>query len=361
MKKIVFGLIWFLSTALFGQKEIEVEINKNVEFVTLCYWLIDIGERYDTKQSFINWDNQNFQIKAYEKFKQFKSDPLLNSLKKADENEGLDAYVYLFSQLKYFPNCKLKRGLDKQWLLEYNDSIKTAEAQEFTKEIIKNLNSFYQKINFEKFWISNTRNYDKVIEEIRTNLPKDNFLSKMEEFYQQDIFKEYKLIPSLMIPSGWGFGPTIDSVAFNFFGSFSGMKKDYTSFGFDDKSELTELAVHEYGHSFVNHLVDKLTNAEYLSESKLLFEPIKNSMSKQGYKTWKVCLYEHFVRAGEIIIADNLGDIELAKELKQRYITERDFVYLPIILKSLNYYNKNRAKLNFRDTMKCALEELKSL
>ena len=360
MKRIVLGILMlFFTVTLFGQRRIEVKINKNVEFVGLCYWLIFIGDIYDNNQSFVPWDKQHFQIKAYEKFKKYKDDPLLNSLKEANENEGLSSYTYLFLQLGDFPNCKLIDSIDGQYLLRYSDSLNSSRAKSFTKEVIRDLNSFYEQIEFEEFWASNKDNYNKVLEETIINLPNESFILKMEEFYQQETFKGYKIIPSLLIPSGWGFGPTIDSIAFNFLGSFHGAKKDFSSLGFDDRIKLTRKTTHEYGHSFVNHLVDELIDSEYLKKTETLFEPISVSMSKQGYETWKACLYEHFVRAGEILIARNLGNQNLEKELKERYMTVRDFVYLPIILKHLNYYNENKNKLHYIDAMKYALEDLK--
>jgi hypothetical protein len=59
--------------------------------------------------------------------------------------------------------------------------------------------------------------------------------------------------------------------------------------------------------------VDKLPKEKF-SQTELLFEPLKSKMSDQGYNTWKVCMYEHFIRAGEIMIAEKLGDTEELKD-----------------------------------------------
>jgi len=44
-------------------------------------------------------------------------------------------------------------------------------------------------------------------------------------------------------------------------------------------------------------------------------------MEHQGYNTWKVCLYEHFVRAGEVIVASLLNNTEGSQLLRANYIT----------------------------------------
>lgn len=359
MKQIILILTLFSTTILFGQKKVEVEKNKNIEFISLCSWLIDFGSNYDNNLSTTDWNIQNFQIKKYLEFKKFKDDPLLDSFRKADKNEGLSRYIYLFSQLKDFPKCKLEKELKNEYYLRYDDSLSDEQAKLFTEKVIQDLNSFYKKINFNNFWESNSNYYDKMIEEVEKSLPNTSFITLMEDYYQQE-FKGYKLIPSLMMPSGMGFGPTLNNVSYNFFGSFNGVDKKFTTFGFDSKDKLIELTTHEFGHSFVNHLVDELTDSIYIKETEILFQPIKKSMWKQGYREWKTSLNEHFVRAGEIIIAKNLGNLELEIKLKEKYLTERNFIYLPIILRHLNYYNENREKLHYIDAMKYALDDLKN-
>ena len=72
-------------------------------------------------------------------------------------------------------------------------------------------------------------------------------------------------------------------------------------------SFLVAVIIHEFGHSFVNPVVDSIPPVD-ISKTERLFEPIKSAMEKQGYNTWKTCLYEHFVRAGEVVIAKLLDD-----------------------------------------------------
>ena len=64
-------------------------------------------------------------------------------------------------------------------------------------------------------------------------------------------------------------------------------------------------------------------------------------MSEQGYNQWKICLYEHFDRANEVIIAKLLGDTEKANEILTDNVKNRAFIYLPQIIEKLElwYYN----------------------
>jgi hypothetical protein len=353
-KSILILIILCLSFSSFAQKKIEVKINNNVEFVSMLGWLIFIGEKYEKGEEYINWENQKYQIETYNSFKKFSNSENIKSIKDTYENEGFDAFIYLFCQLDDFPNCKLKENIDSKYLLRLNDSISYEEAKKHTEKVIFDLNKLYVECDFAKFLDKNKFYYQKILKEVSKNLPNKRFIKELEKFYNNKTYSAYILNPSLMIPSGWGFGPNIENKVYNFFGSFNG--KSHNSFGFDNKSEIIELSTHEYGHSFVNHIIDS-TNKDYIIQTEHLFEPIKKDMKNQGYSNWKTCLYEHFVRAGEIIIAKNLGDYNLSKKLEKDYIEERKFIYLPIILIELEKYNVQKNK-NYKKTVELIMTKL---
>jgi hypothetical protein len=61
-------------------------------------------------------------------------------------------------------------------------------------------------------------------------------------------------------------------------------------------------------------------------------------MAAQGYNEWKICLYEHFTRAGEVLTARLVGDPVKAQELLQDNVTQRHFRYLPQVVTQLQYW-----------------------
>ena len=357
MKTKILMLLLFISLHSTAQKKIEVKTNKNVEFMSMLGWLIIIGEKYESGQEYINWDIQKFQIDTYKRFKKFANSKNIQTLKKAYENEGFDSYIYLFYQLENFPNCKLKNEIDSKYYLYLNDSMTISEAKENTIIIINDLNELYIETEFEKFWKEKKNLYKNAINEVKVNLPNKNFISEMERFYNNKKYTGYFLIPSLLFPCGWGLGPNINNNIYNFFGSFNGQNKEDNSTGFNDKTELLELSIHEYGHSFVNPIVDSI-NQDLIKSKDYLFEPIKKDMKSQGYSNWKACVYEHFVRAGEIIIAENLEDYKTSERLKKDYIENRKFIYLPLILEQYKIYNKMENK-NFKETVEQIIKEMK--
>jgi hypothetical protein len=82
-------------------------------------------------------------------------------------------------------------------------------------------------------------------------------------------------------------------------------------------------------------------------------------MEDQGYPSWKYCLYEHFVRASEVVIARNMGYLKEAAGLQKHYIEDRKFIYLPLIIEQLTRYNQNK-NISYQEAVMQAMEKLKT-
>lgn len=360
MKNLILTLLIIFSISAFPQaKQITVSVNKNVEFAALLCWLVDFGSSFENSDSTLNWENQKFQLATYNNFKTFIDDDLLDNFKKVNQNEGLSSYIWLFAQLEDFPNAQLYDDIPSDDFISYEDDLSIKEKRKITKEVISDLNTFYVKIAFDNFLNKNEHLYKRVISEVENNLPEQRFVTEMQLFYNQYDKKSFILNPSLLIPSGMGFGPNLDNNVYNFFGSFGGVDVEKNITNFSNQSAILTLATHEFGHSFVNHIIDNI-NQKLIDDSSFLFPPIKLSMENQGYSNWKICLYEHFVRAGEIILASNLGNAEGSKFLFEHHVLKNNFIYIPIILKHLNYYNDNKDKISYHESVEKALIEIKN-
>ncbi|PLK44917.1 DUF4932 domain-containing protein [Emticicia sp. TH156] len=320
MKKTI-ALIFFaiLANTLFANNpplhnKLKIQINKNVELLGLAYFIGFEGVEIETKTIDVkgkkipkkDWHNYGYFIN--EKYKKFAaSESLMNSFTVAD-HLWLDYLIAFLVQVDDFPNAKLKETVPEPYYINFSKTKNLKEAKENAAIFLSGLNTFYTQIDFNQYLVDSKAFYDKAIEEVKNGLPEKDFIGMMESFYKQS-FDTYNLIPSLTIPKGMGFGVRFTSTGkthvFNVFGA-----RDFQTFintqelkmGFADKQELLELSVHEFGHSFVNPSVDKLPE-KLIIDTEPLLEPMRAAMSKQGYNTWRASLYEHFVRAGEIVIA----------------------------------------------------------
>ena len=349
-------------------KKLRIEINKNVELLGIGYFIGFEGADIETKTVTINgkkmpkkdWHNYGFWI--FQKYKSFGTSENLGKSFAVADHLWLDYLISLLLQVDDFPHAKLKESIDQSYYINFSKTKDLQEAKKNVTIFLDGMNEFYKEIGLDNYFIETDKYYKKAIDEINSVLPKQDFIGAMEKFYTKK-FDAYTLIPSLTIPKGMGFGInyTLDKKThiLNVFGAF-----DFQEFlntpelkmGFTNEKRLRELSVHEFGHSFVNPEVDKLPKEKF-SQTEKLFEPLKSKMSDQGYNTWKVCIYEHFVRAGEIMIAEKLGDKAGVKRLHSEYEQDRKFIYIPVILVELKKYDKRTYKTYYDAVLK-AMEEL---
>ena len=349
-------------------KKLRIEINKNVELLGIGYFIGFEGADIETKTVEVNgkkipkkdWHNYGFWI--FQKYKSFGTSENLGKSFAVADHLWLDYLISLLLQVDDFPHAKLKESIAQSYYINFS---KTKDLQEAKKNVIiflDGMNEFYKEIELDKYFTETDKFYKKVIDEINSSLPKHDFIGAMEKFYKKK-FDTYTLIPSLTISKGMGFGVryTTDKKTYvlNVFGAFDFQEFLNTTelkMGFANVIRLRELSVHEFGHSFVNPEVDKLPKEKF-SQTESLFASLKSAMSDQGYNTWEVCVSEHFVRAGEILIAEKLGDAEGAKRLHSEYEQDRKFIYIPAILIELKKYDKGTYK-TYYDAVLGSMNEL---
>jgi hypothetical protein len=349
--------------------KLKTAMNKNVELLGLAYFISFEGEDIENKTIEIDgkriakkdWHRYGYYI--FEKYKQFASSENLAGSLAVINDLWLDYLINLLLQLDDFPHAKLLPGIEKSAWINFSKKKDEAEARRNASLFLDGLNKFYKEIDFGKYLDETKSYYETSVKQVDNNLPTYDFIGTMEKFYRRS-FESYSLIPSLTIPEGMGFGIKVttenQTSIFNVFGAFDGQTFQQTEkmdLGFANPQRLRELSIHEFGHSFVNPAVDLIPDAMIVSTEKL-FEPLKSAMSRQGYNTWKICLYEHFVRAGEVVIAELSGDKKGAERLRSDYINNRNFKYLPLIISELrNYNNGNKS---YSEAVFSIMEELRN-
>lgn len=135
----------------------------------------------------------------------------------------------------------------------------------------------------------------------------------------------------------------------------------YTAFGYNNPRITQFLAVHEIIHSFVNPQLDKYTKL-IDRDSSLYTHALAELMKPQGIPDWKICVTEHFVRLGEIRIAEAMKDSKQANDLRKMHIDSFHFVLLPLLEKKIKEYEKRRnVYLQFEDFIPVLLNDIHML
>ena len=381
MRKTVTSIVIFLSlmTAIphkgIAQKNktIQVDFNKNVEFLGLIYFLGYEGPTIENDNGTFEMNGRRISGKdwhaygwhLYQLYKKHASSEQLPVIDQLATHIWLDYLISLLLQLDDFPNAKIKDSIPLDYYIKFSKTKDEKEALKNVATFIEAVNKLYVEVNFDEYLEKYQSFYENALNQVKMNLPTENFLPEMEKFYQKS-FETYTLVPSLTIPTGMGFGIWQHSgdktKIFNVFGPLWFQKiepLDSLDMGFNHKKKLRELSTHEFGHSFANPVVESMPE-ELIKGTKVLFDTIRTAMENQGYNEWQACLNEHFVRAGEVLIAQNMGNQQDAMDLKSHYIQERKFIYLPLILEELEKYNINKS-ISYKESVKKVMLMLKEL
>lgn len=199
---------------------------------------------------------------------------------------------------------------------------------------------FYVDSDVPGFLNDHAAFYQGAAEEVQKNLPAADFIQQMEAYYR-DHRLSYTIVPAPEMQTGdqRGVGPyvrTDDGMrVYQLISASKPIERQaadslYTQFGFDDPEFILRLARHEFGHSFVNSLLEKEEMSILIARNERLFTPaLQKAMEPQNYETWWDCMAEHLVRLGEIRIAERSGDIAGAENLRREYTDEKKFIFLP--------------------------------
>jgi hypothetical protein len=125
---------------------------------------------------------------------------------------------------------------------------------------------------------------------------------------------------------------------------------------FNYPGKIKGLSIHEFGHSFANPAVERLPPA-LIDSTAYLFEPIKKEMEKRAYPSWQICLYEHFVKAGEYIVTAKLGDTAKAGIFLKEAVAA-GFIYVPFIAAELQRWDKQVSPPSFDTAVLEAMQQL---
>ena len=350
MKKLILSLVLFCTENAVAQLpapdtsgEISIKFEHNIEFAGFVFFMGTMAADAAAPGAKMNSgvlkkDWFRYDLFLADRFKAFADDPdLAIAAGYLEKLQAPDIFPLLMS-VNNIPGAVLPNGISKDKIIgfaTYNDS--TEGANEATV-FLSAMNRFYRTISFDDYFSTAGKYYQQALNEIKAALPDPGSIEMMERFYGKK-FDTYTLVPSLTIPSGMAFGVNVKNAqgigVYNLFGPFAVPVLDSSlSLGFNQPQHILELSVHEFGHSFVNPVVSQLPDP-LISSTRSLFNPVATAMDDQGYPDWNSCLTEHFVRAGEVIIARKMDRTKGADDLLRNYVDKRKFIYLPRIIEVL--------------------------
>jgi hypothetical protein len=315
---------------------VNIMIDPRIELLSVVQSLSSYDEKYDliTNEKFSYKDMVKEHFSKYSKHKVIKSFDKMSS-----EGFSFDAppttMLYLTNPLKL---------TQKQELTEY---LKGRAGEGSFEKFTTQLREFSIESSFDEFYKENQDLYSSILEENSKLLEGTRYIDDIEGYYNLKNNSYNIILAPLFHPGGFGPGVKNDSGTYDIYSIQGPMSVENDLPRFGDKESFKYLVWHEFSHSFVNPLTEE--NKNEINKYKKLYDPIADSMSKQAYSSWEICVNEHIVRA----VTSRLTYIHQGKDDYEKaiaYEKSRGFSYVEDLTKKLEEFEKNKDKYkDFRE------------
>jgi hypothetical protein len=322
-----------------SKKGFYAEINPNIELLSGALsqtsWIKVNGPRGDGNAYFQELKNY------FTNFKDEKAIQLLQNL----TNEGFtyDAPPNFILSLGALPNLKVEG--------DYSDYLKNrAGSRKKLEDLRLALVKLNKVSNFTDFFQAHHSEYEKLLEDTLYDFDSDKIITWLNNYYGWKADEFHLVLAPAMFPGG-GYGATIkklDGSAVSY-QIIRASGKSSLDLDFPKAKELDLLALHEWGHSYVNPTLEANNNLVKRYNLKKLFEPVKDEMKAQAYSNVETFLNEQVLRATTAMAIKALyGNDAFKQEIE--YNNSRYFYLTEFTTTQLEVYDKNRDKYKtFKD------------
>lgn len=224
------------------------------------------------------------------------------------------------------------------------------------EKLMTTLRDFAIRTDFMSFFAAHRPFYDSTIAAVRSLIGDSDRVAVLENYcgIRQH---SYSMILALLQAGNHAYGPRVPSPNGTFDVYFvGGASRIVNGLPFFGEGEYYDnIFWHEFGHSFINPLVD--TNAAEIMRHSSLYGPMATTMKQQAYGDWKTCATEHILRAVNARMT-YLAKGEKAGDKSVLYNRSLGFAYVPALCEKLKDFESQRAKYS---TLKSFFPELISV
>lgn len=329
--KLTFAFcLLFICSFASAKKNVESTIDKRVELMSIVFRLAGNPE-YNMKMA------KNYVADIHSYFDVYKNDPLIIYAKElADQkNIGFSKVMFLAVNLEFVKNRF-------SFIKESESSLTGKWDTENAVKFVALLNDFYVRSKFEVFFKAHEKLYAEATSQFNQSISEFDQQWYLDYYGDQQV--EYKIIIGLS-DGGANYGPSVKPV---------GKKKlVYAIMGswtFDDsgkalfsKEVYLSYLIHEFNHSFVDHLLEDTNIETQLKPSgEILLEKEKNNMKLEGYEDWHSLINESIIRASVVrYMIDHKNKDEAVQEEIQKQ-TQKGFLWTKDLVSLLGEYESSR-------------------
>lgn len=320
----------FICSFASAKKKIESTVDKRVELLSIVFRLAGNPE-YNMKLA------KNYVKDIHSYFDVYKTDPLIAYAKElADEkNIGFSKVMFLAVNLELIHNKfvfikESESSLTDKWKME--DAIK----------FVALLNDFYSKSKFEVFFKEHEKLYTEATRQFNQSVTEFDQQWYLDYYGDQQV--EYKVVLGLS-NGGANYGPSVKPVGkkkivYAIMGSWTFDENGKALF---PKDVYLSYLIHEFNHSFVDHLLgDKTIETQLQPSGEILLEREKDKMKSEGYEDWHSLINESIIRASVVrYMIDHKNKPEAIQEEIQTQI-KKGFVWTNDLVTLLGEYESSR-------------------
>jgi len=322
-------------------EHLNIIVDSKVELITILHYLMDY--EYFLKDNFLYYYlstlDSNYKKEIEQYFSPYKNHETVLFI----EKEYSKFYFYSFiQQIDYALNST---SLPDLHLIQKHSNflIPTMEDKKFENltGFDRLLNDFVIDTNFMRFFQEHEDFYLAMIKNTIKYID-DDWISQIEEYYGYK-HNSYNLI---LAPLSFSGGASFWTQSINGLNDTYAVIGPFSSYNnampvYNDKSTLSYLIYHEFGHTFINPIAQDY-ESEILRSYKLYLS-MKSEIDGQPYNTWNDVVVEYLVRSVTArLVLHNYGLDEYNKVLQQE--RELGFIYIDLFVELLEKYENNRSE-----------------
>lgn len=304
---------------------VTAKVDRRIELTSIIARLAEYGE-------YQRDDFKSYTSDVDKHFAKYKNHPAVEFARKVRTSNSIafDAVPSLAVHLN--PNLTPKFAFsdsapDRRWGKQ--------AAEEFTKLLQK----FDKDADCEAFFKSHAGLYKIAEQRMQEVISKVDF-AWYKNFYGEVPKGSFNLYVGLL-NGGMNFGPKVvypdgREELFAIIGAWKMDEKGLPVFADD----FLPTIIHEFNHSFINHLVDA-REKQFQPNGEKIFQPVAEKMAKMAYGTWETTIVESLVRAAVIRY---LFDHQKFEKVSAELINERNngFLWIDELFVLLGTYENSR-------------------